>query len=108
MRQFVVNKKCKSYFTATAASELKETLQQTPPLKASLKKQVLNRDQCCQYQDPVTREKCESKYFLEVDHIQPRWAGGQNEVQNLRILCRTHNQYRYEVGCSYNRYEVGR
>ena len=83
---------------ATVASESKETLPQTLPLKSVLKKQILNWDQCCQYQTPLTREKCQSKYFLEIDHIQPRWAGGQNKVQNLRILCRAHNQYRYEVG----------
>jgi len=34
---------------------------------------------------------CSSTYKLEIDHITPKALGGTNEIQNLRLLCRTHN-----------------
>jgi len=37
-------------------------------------------------------KRCESKHFLEIDHIVPLARGGSNEFQNLRIYCRAHNQ----------------
>ncbi|MEZ4755098.1 MAG: HNH endonuclease signature motif containing protein [Bdellovibrionota bacterium] len=30
---------------------------------------------------------------LELDHIVPFAEGGQHTVDNLRVLCRAHNQY---------------
>ena len=62
------------------------------------KKQIQKADSSCQYYDPKSRKTCGSQQFLEIDHIQPRWAGGSNSPDNLRILCRQHNQYRYQVG----------
>lgn len=37
---------------------------------------------------------CESKYGLEIDHIVPVSKGGKTEIENLRVLCRNHNQAR--------------
>lgn len=45
----------------------------------------------CEYQDPVSKHKCGSKYQLQIDHIQPKAYGGSDAIQNLRVLCRTHN-----------------
>lgn len=66
----------------------------------SLKLQVLQRDQCCQYKDQKTGKVCGSKWNLQVDHLQPRWAQGANELSNLRVLCANHNQevYRQQAG----------
>jgi hypothetical protein len=61
-------------------------------------KVILNRDKCCQFRDPITKRQCKSTHFLQVDHIQPKWAGGSNDPSNLRILCGEHNRYRYNVG----------
>ncbi|QDK46154.1 hypothetical protein DOM22_13775 [Bdellovibrio sp. ZAP7] len=36
-------------------------------------------------------ERCQSKYQLQVDHKVPLALGGGNDVENFRILCRTHN-----------------
>jgi hypothetical protein len=36
---------------------------------------------------------CGSQYQLEVDHILPKARGGTNALDNLRCLCRVHNQY---------------
>lgn len=60
--------------------------------------QIFARDQVCQFKDPHSGKVCGSHYYLEVDHIQPRWAQGGNEPANLRVLCSAHNKYRYQVG----------
>jgi len=41
----------------------------------------------CQWQN------CHTTYGLEVDHIIARALGGGSEFENLRLLCRIHNQY---------------
>ncbi|WP_413560988.1 HNH endonuclease [Bdellovibrio sp. HCB209] len=56
---------------------------------------ILQRDKCCQYVDKKTGLICESKVGLQVDHIIPRWAGGDNSEGNLRVLCGTHNRLEY-------------
>ena len=67
-------------------------------VSAKIKKIIFNRDRCCQYQDPLSGKKCGSQYFLEVDHIKPRWISGSHVQDNLRILCSSHNKYRYQMG----------
>ena len=37
---------------------------------------------------------CDSREFLQFDHIYPRSKGGSDEAENLRILCRTCNTKR--------------
>lgn len=56
-------------------------------------RQVILRDgeQCSFVGDDGKR--CGAVDFLEVDHKHPRSRGGGNEVSNLRLLCRAHNQY---------------
>lgn len=41
-------------------------------------------------------KRCESRRGLEYDHIVPLAKGGRTCVDNLRLLCRTHNQYEAE------------
>lgn len=41
-----------------------------------------------------TGQRCQAHTLLEVDHIHPVRQGGQNNLQNLRIYCRAHNQAR--------------
>ncbi|WP_374079002.1 HNH endonuclease [Bdellovibrio bacteriovorus] len=56
------------------------------------KRFLLNKaDHCCEYRNPDTGKRCSSKYLLEVDHVHPVALGGTNEINNLRVLCRTHN-----------------
>ena len=53
----------------------------------SVKKQVMKRaDSRCEYPG------CDEKHFLEWDHITPVAHGGSNELKNIRLLCRAHNQ----------------
>lgn len=58
-----------------------------------LRKEILHRDRSCQYKDHKSGRICGSKYFLEVDHVQPRYVGGTNTAKNLRTLCSAHNKF---------------
>lgn len=40
----------------------------------------------------LSGKKCESRHRLEFDHIRPLALGGATTVDNLRLLCFTHNQ----------------
>lgn len=40
--------------------------------------------------------RCESRSHLQFDHIQPVARGGGSNADNLRLRCRTHNQYEAE------------
>jgi hypothetical protein len=59
------------------------------------KKVILKQQGCCQFKNPATGKVCGSTFNLQVDHIHPKWDGGGNDPQNLRVLCRAHNIYRY-------------
>ncbi len=64
-------------------------------IKPNLRKTIFKNDRCCQFKDPLTNKICGSVRFLEIDHIQPIWAGGDNSADNLRILCSQHNKFKY-------------
>ncbi|WP_413587302.1 HNH endonuclease [Bdellovibrio sp. HCB274] len=60
-------------------------------IKVSTKAELLLKaDYCCEFIG-TGGKKCNSKYQLQIDHIQPVALGGKNEKANLRVLCRTHN-----------------
>ncbi len=64
-------------------------------ISASVKKLVWQRDRgCCQFVDPGTQKKCESRYQIQFDHVQAFRHLGQNSVENLRLLCGQHNRDR--------------
>jgi len=50
----------------------------------------------CEFTTP-NNKRCESKHFLEVDHKHSYSQGGGNELQNLQLLCRQHNQRKAEL-----------
>jgi hypothetical protein len=45
----------------------------------------------CEFRSDAVK-RCESRRFLQVDHKIPVALGGSNDPENLRLLCRTHNQ----------------
>jgi hypothetical protein len=66
------------------------------PSISVLRKKILTRDQKCQARNSHTGRICGSTWRLQVDHIQPRWANGQDEDSNLQALCAFHNRQKYE------------
>ncbi len=64
------------------------------------RRRLLAQQKCCQFVDPRTGKKCQSRWFLQVDHRQPRWAEGSNQFENLQILCSAHNRYKYRQEAS--------
>ena len=58
----------------------------------AVRRQVVERDGWqCGYVSPDGR-RCESRWQLEFDHIEPFATGGESTADNVRILCRPHNQ----------------
>ena len=58
-------------------------------------REILERDGCCQHEDPQTGEICGETFALQVDHKQALWANGSHNPANLHALCAAHNQYKY-------------
>ncbi|MGE3973472.1 MAG: HNH endonuclease [Bdellovibrionales bacterium] len=46
----------------------------------------------CTFIDPLTKRRCDSNHRLQLEHIKPYAIGGENSVDNLRILCANHNE----------------
>lgn len=62
-----------------------------------IRRALLNQNKGCEFRDPTTNQACGSKYFLEIDHIKPQYLGGSHQIENLRVLCKNHNIYRYQA-----------
>jgi hypothetical protein len=77
-----------------AATERKPIARTYIPIKT--KREIFQRDQCCQWRNKSTGKICGSKYLLQLDHIQPRWANGSNDRANLQLLCGIHNRMKYK------------
>ncbi len=45
----------------------------------------------CEFIDPKTGRRCESRFRLQIDHAHPYGLGGQTTFDNLRLLCPSHN-----------------
>ena len=63
---------------------------------AAVQRAVWERDggRCTFVSD--TGRRCAARKQLEFDHIQEIARGGESAASNLRLLCRTHNQYAAE------------
>ncbi|KYG65765.1 hypothetical protein AZI86_01425 [Bdellovibrio bacteriovorus] len=64
-------------------------------LTPKTRRNILKKNPCCQFKDPVTGKICGSTFNLEIDHRRSQWAGGNHHVDNLQVLCRAHNNHKY-------------
>lgn len=75
-------------------SERSRVVAKTPGasrVPAAVRRAVWRRDGGrCRYVG-VTGMRCDSRVFLELDHVLPRAKGGGDVEGNLRLLCRAHN-----------------
>ena len=65
-------------------------------IPASVRRSVVQRDggRCAFVSS--NGKRCESRGRLEFDHVTPVARGGQTMAENVRLLCRDHNQYEAE------------
>lgn len=62
-------------------------------LSQAVKREVWERAQgCCQFKDHRSGRECQSRAGLEIDHVQPLSLGGDDSLENLRLLCRQHHK----------------
>ncbi len=67
------------------------------PIPQSVKKRVLHTNALCSYRDPLTGKICNSRHFLQIDHIKSVSRGGGNELTNLQVLCGRHNRFKFKL-----------
>lgn len=68
--------------------------QNTRHIPQALRDRVWLRDKgCCQHRDPKTKKICGSRHLIQIDHRYPYSLGGENQLENLRLLCSQHNQF---------------
>jgi hypothetical protein len=66
--------------------------QERSGIKITTRRRLLQRaHHSCEYTDSKTGKKCQSTYQLQIDHRIPLALGGPHEMENFRVLCRTHN-----------------
>ena len=65
-------------------------------IPAHVRKAVYERDggRCTHVYEDDSR--CDSRSKLEFDHVTPLAKGGKSTAENLRLLCRAHNQHAAE------------
>jgi len=67
---------------------------QRKTIAASVRRLVFAKAQnTCEHVNPLTKQKCGSKYQLQIDHIRPLAKGGSDAPENLRVLCGVHNRH---------------
>ena len=97
-------------FAETSKPRACRSSSHTRYVSADIKRQVYERDsgQCAFVSD--SGKRCECKRDLEYDHVMPVAKGGHTTVDNLRLLCRAHNQFEAErlFGSGFMREKRGR
>ena len=74
-----------------AAKPAKKAVCGRQPISAAVRREVWKRDEGrCTWRGP-DGQRCGNTWRVELDHIRPAALGGPSTVENLRILCRSHN-----------------
>lgn len=84
--------------TATKVTAAARSRQYRPALPTRIRRQVFAKAQHqCEFVSRETGARCTSKFQLEIDHRKPLALDGGDEPENLRILCRSHNQRAWQM-----------
>lgn len=91
---------------AAGSVRLSSRIKSRAPIPASLKHQILLRDngQCTQI---VEGKRCPSRRWLDIHHVIPVSKGGKNELENLATLCSSHHQMQHVPGADEQRMAAG-
>ncbi|WP_413587207.1 DUF222 domain-containing protein [Bdellovibrio sp. HCB274] len=81
--------------TATVAVNITGQSSPSAQLTSAKRKILIAKQPCCQWVDTKTGRRCESKWLLQIDHKQSRWAQGSDQLENLKVLCAAHNKLKY-------------
>jgi 5-methylcytosine-specific restriction endonuclease McrA len=91
--QALVAKLEKQKFAVTPKPKAPRGPSRTRHIPAEVKRQISQRDgNQCTFVAQAGR-RCGSREALEFDHVLPVALGGKSTLENLRLLCRAHNQY---------------
>jgi hypothetical protein len=86
----------KRKFAATERPAHSRGCASTRRIPAAVKRAVWERDGGrCTFVSESGR-RCQERARLELDHIEPVARGGESTVENVRLACRSHNQYAAE------------
>src|SRR4029077_14548112 len=89
----------KKRFAKCARSASRRTSANPRYVPADVRRTVWQRDGGkCTFESSAGK-RCEEQRRLEFDHIEPLARGGRTIASNLRLRCRTHNQY--EAECAF-------
>ncbi|HWU44935.1 MAG TPA: HNH endonuclease signature motif containing protein, partial [Bdellovibrio sp.] len=83
------------------SNEVSPTKKMLKTLTLKTRREIFQRDRCCQYVDKATGKQCGSTFLLQVDHKTPRWAARWTGAEdhspaNLQLLCSLHNRMKYK------------
>ena len=86
----------KQKYAATSCPRPSKPGSSSRHIPAAVKRAVRERDgdRCAFVSE--SGQRCSSRNRLEFDHIEPVSRGGASTVENVRLLCRAHNQYAAE------------
>jgi len=83
----------KRKFAATSRPGARRPSANPRHIPAAVKRAVAARDGArCAFVSEAGR-RCTARGMLEFDHIEPVARGGQATVENVRLVCRAHNQH---------------
>jgi hypothetical protein len=70
-----------------------DTAQRSRHIPAAVRRVVCERDgDRCRFVDEQNR-RCVARHRLEFHHVHPFGYGGDRRPENIRLMCRAHNQY---------------
>ncbi|MBI5168278.1 MAG: HNH endonuclease [Candidatus Eisenbacteria bacterium] len=94
--QVAVEQEKKRKFASGVKCRSQRSEATTRAIPDAIKQQVFARDGAACTFVGADGKRCGSTWRLELDHVLPVALGGETSVENLRVLCRAHNQFESE------------